>query len=322
MSANRILTLLVLATLIALSAYGQAQDTATENDAPASEIAALEFRSYELGWARYRNIDAAGNPKLAADPGATFPFMRVNNGYTRLRLRDLEAPDAIADLIAQHEIAYDEAAIAGHCDPNKLAPASSDIFCVPGTSGMEAGQILLVLFHSDTHEIAALTSTIDNKAGGAQRPTPMPAPVATPEPETPQTKTDGCGPYAPGQWIPIDQHDPALGIPISGAHAGTTTYVCEVPAAGSPYLQAHPPADGGGSGSSGAGGGTSGATGTSGGGQGASLNGVSGASGGPERDINAGSGTGGDGKVDVITVPEEPEECPVTFGCDGGDGLE
>lgn len=324
MSANRILRLFILATFTALSAVALlAQETTTEQDAPAGEITALEFRSYELGWARYRNLDSAGEPKLAADPGATFPFIRVNNGHIRLRISDLQSPDAIAALIAKHNIAYDEDRIAGRCDPNKLAPHSSDIFCVPGTSGMEAGQIFLVLFDPETHEIAALTSTIDNKAGGAQRPTPMPAPVATPEVQTPQARGDGCGPYAPGQWIPIEQHDPALNIPISGAHAGTTTYVCEVPADGSPYLKAHPPAVGGATGQigSGAGGTNSGAAGTSGGGQRTSLNGVSGAHGGSAGRESGRSDTAGD-RGKGITVTEEPEECPTPLGCDGGNGGE
>ena len=309
MSANRILALIILAALTALTAYGQAQETATENDDAVSP-AALQFRSYELGWARYRNVDSAGEAKLTADPGATFPFMRVNNGHIRLRMSDLESADAIAELIARHEIAYDEAAIAGSCDPNKLTPHSSDIFCVPGTSGMESGQIFLALFDSETHEIAALTTTIDNKAGGAQRPTPMPAPAATPEPQAPASNSDGCGPYAPGQWIPIEQHDPALGIPIIGAHAGATTYVCEVPAAGSPYLKAHPPAAGGAAGGSG-----SGSGGTSGGGQGASQSGVSGGSGGGDDGGDGRGDTGGDRSV-IITVTEEPEECTDPFGCD------
>ena len=316
MSASRILALIILAALTTLSAFGQAQETATEQEASDSEIAALQFRSYELGWARYRNVDSAGNPKLAADPGATFPFIRVNNGYTRLRMSDLESADAIAALIARHEIAYDEDAIAGHCDPNKLAPHSSDIFCVPGTSGMEAGQIFLVLFDPETHEIAALTTTIDNKAGGAQRPTPVPA--ATPEaPQAAISNTNGCGPYAPGQWIPVEQHDPALDIPISGAHAGTTVYLCQVPVAGTPYLQAHPPAAGGAAGRSGSGGGSNGGgSGTSGGGQGASLNGVSGAGGGGGGGWDSGSDTGGDGTTEIIFIPDEPEECTNPFGCD------
>lgn len=316
MSANRILALLVLATLIPLALTAYAQETATEDDAAASEIAALQFRSYELGWARYRNVDAAGNPKLAADPGATFPFILVNNGHIRLRMRDLESADAIAALIARHEIAYDEDRIAGHCDLNKLAPASSDIFCVPGTRGMEARQIFLVLFHPETHEIAALTTTIDYKAGGAQRPTPMPAPAATPEPEAPQSSSDGCGPYAPGQWIPVEQHDPALGIPIIGAYAGTTVYLCQVPAAGSPYLQAHPPAAGSGSGGSATGGGTSGTSGESRGGQGARLNGVSGGGGYSDDGGEGRSGNVEDEDIVIRDLPEEPEECLNPLGCE------
>ena len=302
--------LLILSTLIALALGG----LAIAQDAPAI----LEFRTYELGWARYRNVDSAGNPKLAADAGTSFPFIRVNNGYQRIRMSDLESADAIADLIAFHEIAYDEDAIAGACDPNKLAPGSSDIFCVPGTSGMEHGQIFLALFDPETGTLLAITTSIDNKAGGAQReswaPTPAPAPAATPEPEA----AKGCGPYAPGQWIDAKDLDGGLGLRIVGDGAHVTTYVCMMPAEGAAYLQGHPLLNGEGGGqaaSESSGGGN--ASGASSGGAGLSGAGAGGAaqSGGERSDI-------GGSNVEIIHTPEEAEECASRFGCDGGNVLE
>ena len=304
--------LLILTALIALALCGLAR----AQDDPAI----LEFRTYELGWARYRNVDSAGNPKLAADAGTSFPFIRVNNGYQRIRMSDLESADAIADLIAFHEIAYDEDAIAGACDPNKLAPGSSDIFCVPGTSGMEHGQIFLALFDPETGALLAITTTIDNKAGGAQReswaPTPEPTPEATPEP----AGARGCGPYAPGQWIDAGDLDAGLRLTIVGAGAHVTAYVCMMPAEGGAYLQGHPllNGDGGGQGASGSSGGGSSTGGTGGsGGAGSSGAGAGSAAQSGGRDINDGSDTGGDKSV---IIPGEAEECLNPFGCDGGDG--
>ena len=281
--------------------------------------AILEFRTYELGWARYRNVDSSGNPKLAAEAGTTFPFIRVNNGYQRIRMSDLESADAIADLIAFHEIAYDEDAIAGACDPNKLAPGSSDIFCVPGTSGMEHGQIFLALFDAESGALLAITTTIDNKAGGAQReswaPTPEPAPEATPEP----AGAKGCGPYAPGQWIDAVDLDASQGLTIVGAGDHVTTYVCMMPADGAAYLQGHPLLNGEGGGdsrsaSTSGGGASTGGTGGQSGGAGSSGAGAGGAA----QSGGYNTGDTGEDKSEIIHTPEEAEECANPFGCDGG----
>ena len=301
----RKLLILTVLTLLALCGFAFAQDTATESDRPA--IAILEFRTYELGWARYRNVDSAGNPKLAAEAGTTFPFIRFNNGYERIRMSDLESADAIADLIAFHDIAWDEDAIAGRCDPNKLAPGSSDIFCVPGTRGMAHGQIFLALFDAESGALLAITTSIDNKAGGALReswkPTPEPAPEATPEPAT------GCGPYAPGQWLSAMDHDVSgFGIPIVGAGENVESYQCLVAEDGGAYFQAH-------NGQSGAGGGKSASAGSGGGtgsGSGSPSGQASGASG--YRGAGERSDTGGD-KSEIIDVTEEPETCDNPLGC-------
>ena len=305
---RNLLILTAVSLLLALGGLALAQD----------DPAILEFRTYELGWARYRNVDSAGNPKLAADAGTSFPFIRVNNGYQRIRMSDLESADAIADLIAFHEIAYDEDAIAGACDPNKLAPGSSDIFCVPGTSGMEHGQIFLALFDAETGALLAITTTIDNKAGGAQReswaPTPEPAPQATPEP----AGAKGCGPYAPGQWIDAKDLDAGLGLTIVGAGDHVTAYVCMMPAEGAAYLQGHPLLNGEGGGSTKRGS-------TSGGGAtGAASGGASSSAAGAGGAAQSGAGrsdTGGSDAIGIIAT-EEPEECLSRFGCRGQDGDE
>ena len=300
----KLLLILTAVILLALCGLAFAQD----------HPAILEFRTYELAWARYRNIDAAGDPKLAAEAGTTFPFIRVNNGYGRIRMDDLESADAVADLIAFHEIAYDEEAIAGSCDPNKLAPNSSDIFCVPGTSGMEHGQIFLALFDAETGALLAITTTIDNKAGGAQReswaPTPEPAPAATPEP----AGTQGCGPYAPGQWIDAKDLDAGLGLRIVGAGAHVTTYVCMMPADGGAYLQGHPLLNGEGENDSRSASTSGGAAGAASGGAGSAGAGAGGAA------QSGGVGRSDPGDEDTGEIVTEPEECANPLGCDSGPG--
>ena len=305
---------LALFALLALAVYGAV--FAQSDDVP--EPAVLEFRTYELGWVRYRNVDAAGNPKLAAEAGATFPFIRVNNGYERLRMSDMESAEAVQALIDKHAIAYDEDAIAGSCDPNKLAPGSSDIFCVPGTSGMEHGQILLALFDAETGALLALTTTIDNKAGGAQReswaPTPEPASHATPEP----AGATGCGPYAPGQWIDAKDLDAGLGLRIVGAGAHVTAYVCMMPAEGGAYLQGHPLLNGEGGGDSrraSTSGGGGNATGASSGGASSSAAGAGGAA------QSGGVGRSDTGENEAVITPIE-EECANPLGCEVEDILE
>ena len=163
-----------LCVVLLAAATATAQSDETAANPPQPPIHALEFGTYELGWVRFKNIDSDGERKLDADKGITFPFTRINNGTTRLRLEDMDA-ETIADLIETHDIAYDEDRIAGQCDPNKLPGARADLFCIPGTSGMQQGQICLAIFDRETGALLALTESIDNKAGGALRdwsPTP------------------------------------------------------------------------------------------------------------------------------------------------------
>ena len=142
----------------------------------------LEFSTYELGWIRYKNAGADGDIKLDLEGITEFPFARINNGSARIRMAELEEPGFIEELVERHEIEYNEASIVGSCDTQKLAAKSTDVFCVPGTKGMNYGNVFLVLYNPDTFEIAALTTTVDNTAGGALKeswlPTPVPAPAA------------------------------------------------------------------------------------------------------------------------------------------------
>ncbi len=290
----RALLVLMLFLCLAL-AQAQASDTneTSENsDTPETpEILALEFRTYEVGWIRFKNVDADGNPKLSADADVKFPFQRINNGATRLRLDDLDAA-TITDLIETHDIAWDEDAIDGQCDPNKLPGARADLFCVPGTKGMAQGQIFLALFDAESESLLAITETIDNNAGGALKdwsPTPEPAAEAA----------AGCGPYAEGQWIPASVDVSGHGLPVKDEKANVTDYQCVVAADGSAYFQAHHFANGGGNG-----GGANG-------------------SGGGQRAYDPGSGHVSDKDLgDDTFTPGDPDPCTDPFGCDTGNIVE
>lgn len=178
------LKLLVLASLIALftTLLGSAQEVVAVDETLLGQPQALEFHIYDLDWVRYHNLGPGRQPKLSAAEDVVFPFQRYNNGSVRLRLSDLEKPGAIAALVAAHEIAYDEAAVVGSCDPNRIALS---VFCIPGTRGMERGQIFLALFDPDSQDLAALTATIDNAVGGAVVPASQPAPAPTEPAEAP-----------------------------------------------------------------------------------------------------------------------------------------
>ena len=288
---------LILILLAIASAFAQS-DEATETAPDTPEIIALEFGTYELGWIRFKNIDSDGERKLSADADTTFPFQRVNSGATRLRLDDLDA-ETIADLIERHEIAWDEDAIDGKCDPNKLPGARADLFCVPGTSGMPRGQIFLALFDGETGDLLALTESIDNNAGGALRdwsPTPEAA-------ENQAAAATGCGPYVAGQWIKAADYEASgLDLPLRyGGHdpAKVTDYTCVVAADGTAHLLAYNLAE----------------VGTAGGVNGDEANGgANGASGGAYRQ-DTGSDQDRDGGY--IVVPTE-EPCTHPLGCDTG----
>lgn len=312
---SKILALSALAALIGLGLYGagmaQGEDVLEESSdsgIDVSDISALEFRTYELGWVRYRNVDSDGELKLVADESVKFPFERFNNGPVSIRIADLESPGYIEDLIEKHGIEYNEDDIVGNCDPNKLKGNSADVFCVPGTRGMEHGNIFLVLYNPDTNDIAAITTTIDNNAGGALRESWIP--TATPEPQV-VANAGSCGHYTSGQWVSALDHDVSgLGVPIVGAGDNVASYQCIVPENGQPYFQAHNNAP---SGSNDKGGDSSGSK----------DNGSSSRDKSGSRDDSGSNGRvdpsdpdEGDTSVGII-VTDEPDECPSLFGCDG-----
>ena len=292
--------IIVILILLAIAIVHAQSDESSETS-PEPAIHALEFGTYELGWIRFKNVDSDGERKLDADKGITFPFTRVNNGTTRLRLDDLDA-ETIADLIETHEIAWDEDAIDGKCDPNKLPGARADLFCVPGTSGMPRGQIFLALFDGETGDLLALTESIDNKAGGALQdwsPTPEAA-------ENQAAAATGCGPYVAGQWIKAADYEASgLNLPVRGAgndKSKVTDYTCVVAADGSAHLLAYNLAE------VGTAGGVNG-----GGGNGGGANGSGGASNAGYRSGRRGSN---EDTGDNITIPIDP--CTDPFGCDTG----
>ena len=297
--------ILVILILLAIVMTQAQSDEATETDsAPDTpEIIALEFGTYELGWIRFKNLDSDGERKLDADKGITFPFTRINNGTTRLRLDDMDA-ETIADLIERHEIAWDEDAIDGQCDPNKLPGARADLFCVPGTSGMPRGQIFLALFDRETGDLLALTESIDNKAGGALQDW-SPTPIAA---ENQAAAATGCGPYVAGQWIKAADYEASgLDLPLRyGGHdpAKVTDYTCVVAADGTAHLLAYNLAE----------------VGTAGGVNGVGANGgANGASGGASAAYDDGiDRRGSDEDRGIIIVPTE-EPCTHPLGCDTDD---
>ena len=212
-----------------------AQEASAETDSTAEahpELAFLDFHTYELTWARYKNEAADGARLIGNGEQTIFQYARFNNGNKSLRLADLQDAETLADLLENHDFTYDADAINGDCDAEKLAAFSSDIFCAPGTEGMPHGNIFLALYDADGGLIA-LSASIDNKAGGAERETWQPAAKAE------ASETDGCGPYNPGQWVDAAEHRAAgLELPIQDDHPGATAYQCVVEA-GAAYLKAY-----------------------------------------------------------------------------------
>ena len=108
----------------------------------------LQFNTYERSWIRYLNVDSLGEPLLlAVDDMTMYPFRRINNGKTRVRITDLEDLDFVQSLATDHDLMYDETLVDGMCDVARLRGISTDLLCTPGTEGMENGHIFLVLYH-------------------------------------------------------------------------------------------------------------------------------------------------------------------------------
>ena len=227
------LTIILLAALTALTAIvfssggpAQGQD---------ATLPILAFRSYDGGWTRYFNQDADGARKLDIDGISKFPFRWISTPLL-IRLADFDDPGFLATLMIDYDLTYDADRVDGECDTDRFGERSSDTLCVPGVASMPHGKIILALYHSNTFELVALTTAIDNSRGAAaiisRRNLP---PTPTPRPTT-------CGPYAADQWITAEQYvNDGYTLPIRRENAGDpiTHYQCVVPGDGSPYLQAY-----------------------------------------------------------------------------------
>ena len=235
----------VLMLLLAAITGGIALAQEQEEEAPAPALPVLEFRSYDSGWLRYRNNAADGAAALALEDVTEFPFRHVI-GATLLKLADLQDAESLAEQIAaagvmdESLLQYDEEDVDGSCNTAKLSP-SRDVLCVPGSSALPDGSILLVLFHPETMESVALTTSIDNNFNAAARADWGQAPADSAEPMMDDSAASGCGPYAVGQWILASEYD-AAGLNLAVKSAGAcpvTAYNCYQPDDGEAYLQAH-----------------------------------------------------------------------------------
>ena len=271
--------------LIALASIALAQSSEDDTAPEPPAIPALPLRSYDSGWTRWTNRDN-GDPILHIEDTSIFPFNWIATD-TAIDIDDLHDADFMDALLKAHEFEYDEEATDGNCDTAKLASyGSSDMFCVPGADAMPFGHIFLALYHAETGELAALTSTIDNNSGGAaivsqRKAEPTPQAQATPN-------ADGCGQYSAGQWIAAADFVNSANLPVHDETGDTTDYQCVVAADGAAYFQAHALVNGGGS-----------------------TNGVG----------RAGNrGIGGGGYEDMTPTDPTQEPCTDPFGCDGGPG--
>ena len=244
----RFIGLLALMTIALPGGMHLAQEQ--DEQAPPPALTVLEFRTYDSGWLRYRNSDEAGEPKLAIENVTEFPFRHVIS-ETLLELDDLQNAETLAEQIeAIGEIddgllVYDEEEVDGICDTEKLS-GSTDTLCVPGTSAMPDGLVFLALFHPETFELIALTTSIDNRALGAtqadySQATEQPTTQQPADPPVVENAPTGCGPYQVGQWILASEYD-ASGLNLTVREAGNcpvASYNCYQPDEGAPYLQAH-----------------------------------------------------------------------------------
>ena len=278
---------LIACLLIALASIALAQSSEDDTAPEPPAIPALPLRSYDSGWTRWTNRHN-GEPILHIEDTSIFPFNWIVS-ETAITLDDLHDADFMDALLDQHDFEYDEEATDGNCDTEKLADyGSSDMFCVPGADAMPFGHIFLALYDAETGELAALTSTIDNKAGGAaivsqRKAEPTPQAQATPD-------ASSCGQYSAGQWIAAADFVNSAKLPVHGETGDTTDYQCVV-ADGGAYFQAYALVNGGG----------------------ASVNGVGGSGGG------FGGGRSRDGPP-ILDPTQEP--CTDPLGCDGGDNTE
>ena len=281
----------IIIGLLAILLAGIALAQTTENDGETETapeppaIPALPLRSYDSGWTRWTNRDS-GEPILDSEDTTLFPFNWIESPAA-IDIDDLHDADFLDALLEQHDFAYDADATDGQCDTEKLANyGSSDMFCVPGADAMPFGHIFLALYDAETGELAALTTTIDNNAGGAavisQRKL-QPQAAATPT-------GDSCGNYAAGQWIAAADFDNSANLPVHGETDSATDYQCVVAADGGAYFQAYTLVNGGGG----------------------STNGVG----------SGNRGIGGGGYEDWTPTDPTQEPCTDPLGCDDGNTVE
>ena len=212
----------------------------------AQPIAALQFRSFDSGWLRYYNLDMDGDRKLVNDSGEMLSFRRVLSTIP-LGITELEDANTIKRLIYQHALLFDMERIDGHCDTEKLIHKNEDILCVPGSSALPIGYIFLVLYHPQTQQIDALTTTIDNSTGranpAAMRDSAQAEEFAAESQPAMAASVGACGSYVPGQWITAaDYAASGLNLPTNTEDVGNpkTDYRCILPEDGAtPYLQAY-----------------------------------------------------------------------------------
>ena len=276
-------TFIIILILISLAGFAFAQDTETESETTPDPVI-LPFRTYHAKWLRYTNAHD-GQPILAIAGVTKFAY-RFISSEVGLGITELADMDTLASILAA--AAYSDSAIAGSCKTDRLPGDLPDVFCQPGTSAMPFGHVILALYEPETNAIAALTTSIDNNAGGATYADWSPTPEAAPEPAA-----VGCGNYVAGQWIKAADFVNSAGLPVQGVNGGTTDYECVV-AGGEAYFKAYALGGSGGKSSvngAGDGGGTANA----------------GAVGSQNRGIGGGSHT-------IEPLPKEP--CTDPLGCD------
>ncbi len=235
-------------------------------------IVALEFNTYDTGWVRYRNYRDGAFPLLSDEDHAKFPFMflAVDIAHT---LSNLRSSESLSQLFTENDMAYADDAMHGECDTERLAEYG-DILCVPGSSGMPPGWVIAALYHPESLEVVALTTSVDNRDSIASRADEWrdaqpAAPVAQPAQQQAASDGDGCGPWTGGQWITVEQYQASgvtMPIVVGVVIDQPTHYQCMIPSGGSAYLEAYTVLKTGGSG--GGSGGTGGSGGSGGGGGG------------------------------------------------------
>ena len=224
----RLITIYLLLIIFAGLTQGQSDESDTAPDLPSPAI--LPFHTYHAKWLRYFNAQD-GEPILAVEGFTEFAYRFVLSGK-RMFIDDFADADKLEALL--EAAVYDEDAIAGSCQTDRLPGDLPDVFCVPGTRDMPYGQVVLALYHPETMEIVALTTSIDNKAGGATKADWSAMLLPTSEPEA-----AGCGGYKAGEWIKAKDFVNSAGLPVIGQAGDTSDYQCVVPQDGSPYFQAY-----------------------------------------------------------------------------------